>query len=97
MHEDCILITSKDVSESFENQFKAEVNEYKINMLSSFSHELRTPLNGAISPLEIALKNSDIPKIIKESNINNALTSLFLLENTLNDIIDLTSICANQF
>ena len=30
-------------------------------MLSSFSHELRTPLNGAISPLEIALQNSNIP------------------------------------
>ena len=66
-------------------------------MLSSFSHELRTPLNGAIQPLELALKNQNISKDVKKYHIKFALTSLFILENTLNDIIDLTLFTAKQF
>lgn len=47
--------------------------------------------------MELALKSPDISKDIKKNNIKFALTSLFILENTLNDIIDLTLLTANQF
>ena len=65
-----------------------------MNVVSSFSHELRTPLNGAIQPLELGIKD---PKELTKSNIQSALASLFILENTLNDIIDLTLFTTNQF
>ena len=39
-------MTAKDISESIEEL--KNLNQYKMNVVSSFSHELRTPLNGAI-------------------------------------------------
>lgn len=66
------------------------MNNYKTKILSSFSHEFRTPLNGAIAPLELSMQNNKIPEDIKENNIKISLISLWILENTLNDFVDLT-------
>ena len=63
-----------------------------MNVVSSFSHELRTPLNGAIQPLELGLKD---PNLFNKKSIKSVLASLFILENTLNDIIDLTLFTTN--
>ena len=73
-------------------RFEQQLNEYKTKILSSFSHELRTPLNGAVSPLQFSMQDSRIPNEVKSEYLENSLLSLYLLENTLNDIVDLSLI-----
>ena len=71
------------------------MNEFKNQVLLSFSHELRTPLNGSISPLQNALEDPLCPEIFKKNYIENSYFSLCILENTLNDLVDLTAILSN--
>lgn len=71
-------------------------DDFKCRLLSSFSHELKTPLNGTIPCLEILLNEENIALDLKETYIIPSLSSLKLLESTINDIIDFSLISTDQ-
>lgn len=73
-----------------------EQDDFKTRLLSSFSHELKTPLNGTIPCLEILLTEEEISQEIKDKYILPSLSSLKLLQSTINDIIDYSLISSDQ-
>ena len=73
-----------------------EKDDFKSRLLSSFSHELKTPLNGTIPCLELLLNEDDISEELKEKYIRTSLSSLKLLQSTINDIIDYSLIVSDQ-
>ena len=57
---------------------------------------MRTPLNGALIPLErIRNENLDIPSEMQDG-LDVAYTSMVLLQNVLNDVVDFALINSNQ-
>lgn len=72
-------------------------DDFKSRLLSSFSHELKTPLNGTIPCLELLLDEDGINEELKEKYIKTSISSLKLLQSTMNDIIDYSLIGSGQF
>lgn len=73
-------------------------NEFQSRLLSSFSHQMRTPLNGSIPILEDVLESlKPCCKDCFEENIFIALSSLKILGNTINDIVDFQALYSDEF
>ena len=74
-----------------------EKNAFKSRLISSLSHELKTPLNGTIPILEDLKDRDIIDPAYKDFCLGNALASLKLLENALNNIIDYSLMISEEF
>lgn len=71
---------------------KAErANEAKSRFLSNMSHDIRTPMNAIIGFTEIAMKDSDGGKDVKEY-LENIQTSGMHLLTLINDVLDMSHI-----
>ena len=75
-----------------------EKYEFRNRLLNSFTHEVRTPLNGAI-PILQELKMHSLENSDEQNNfcLDNALASLHLLENSLNNLTDYSLMGYDQF
>ena len=71
-----------------------EKDEYKNRLLNAFNHEIRTPLNGSIPTLEELRRQNSTEENL--SCIDNAIASLKILENSLNNFSDLSLISYDQ-
>ena len=65
-----------------------EKYEYKNRLLNSFTHEIRTPLNGSIPILQELKAQAKCLSYQHVCAIDNAIVSLKLLENSLNNLTD---------
>jgi PAS domain S-box-containing protein len=98
-----ILINSRDVSdrirfeeELIEAKEKAEESErLKTAFLANMSHEIRTPMNGILGFIAI-LSEPEISKDDKETYFDLVKKSGERLLTTINDIIEISKIEANQ-
>ena len=79
--------TQSDLIATFEDN-----NNYKERLLASVSHELRTPLNANLTLIETALKQKDIPEIIKKEMLTPAYRSAKLLNYQISDLLDFQQI-----
>ena len=90
-HQNIIFIlndtTQSDLIATFEDN-----NNYKERLLASVSHELRTPLNANLTLIETALKQKDIPEVIKKEMLTPAYRSAKLLNYQISDILDFQQI-----
>jgi PAS domain S-box-containing protein len=97
-----ILVTLHDISErkNAEEQLKAakenaeEMNKLKSNFLASMSHELRTPLVGILGYAE--LLQEELKNLQQSEMATRILSSGNRLMETLNSVLDLSRIEANQ-
>ncbi|MCE1189323.1 MAG: PAS domain S-box protein [Ignavibacteria bacterium] len=80
------LIAAKETAE--------EMNKLKSNFLANMSHELRTPLIGILGYSEILLDEISSKECLQM--INTIRSSGERLKNTLNMILDLSKVEANQ-
>lgn len=84
------IIHIKSLRKKFENE---RIKEYKSRLLTSFSHELKTPLNGTLTFLELL----NVEEEEQKKYLENSLCSLRILENTLNNIIDMSLFDSDEF
>lgn len=63
----------------------------KSEFLSRMSHEIRTPMNGIIGMAEIALREENLPKKLKEYLEKINMSAKYLL-SLINDILDMSRI-----
>lgn len=87
------ILVIRKLSSSGPNKMN-ENNEYKVRLLQTISHELKTPLNASISILEL-LRTEYGGR--NDVYIQNSLSSLKLLETTLNNFIDYSLINSDEF
>jgi len=98
-----IVLNYRDVTERMKSEEelvkakeKAEENErLKSAFLANMSHEIRTPMNGIVGFLDI-LQDPDITDNDRAGYIKLVKQSGNRLMNTINDIIEISKIEANQ-
>ncbi|MEX0985918.1 MAG: response regulator [Bacteroidales bacterium] len=91
-----ITNTKKMISELIRAKEKAEESDrLKSAFLANMSHEIRTPMNGIMGFLEL-LQRPDIPDDKKEIYTDVVRKSSVRMLNTINDLIEISKIEANQ-
>ncbi|CAD8094447.1 unnamed protein product [Paramecium sonneborni] len=94
--DDEIILTLIDISK--QNKYYDELikDQFKTQIAQSFSHELRTPLNSSCNFLQYCLNHKSVEEDIKINFIQPAINALRLQSYLINDIIDFSSLCADN-
>ncbi|CAD8078147.1 unnamed protein product [Paramecium primaurelia] len=94
--DDEIILTLIDISK--QNKYFDEMikDQFKTSIAQSFSHELRTPLNSSCNFLQYCLNHKGIEDELKINFIQPAINALRLQSYLINDIIDFSSLCADN-
>ncbi|CAD8097999.1 unnamed protein product [Paramecium sonneborni] len=94
--DDEIILTLIDISK--QNKYYDEMikDQFKTSIAQSFSHELRTPLNSSCNFLQCCLNHKSIEEDLKIKFLQPAINALRLQSYLINDIIDFSSLCADN-
>ncbi|CAD8181693.1 unnamed protein product [Paramecium octaurelia] len=94
--DDEIILTLIDISKQSKYYDEMIKDQFKTSIAQSFSHELRTPLNSSCNFLQYCLNHKSVEDEIKNNFIQPAINALRFQSYLINDIIDFSSLCADN-
>lgn len=91
-----LLLMKNKLKNKKRNELKEK--EFKVRLLHTISHELKTPVNASLTIIELLYQHVKSEEDISAHDyMENALSSLKLLENSLNNFIDDALMLTDEF